>query len=110
LLLVWIVFTMFSRSFTYALISLVTLPLMFIATQWFSNQARKAFRQARQEIGAVNADLQESISGVREVQAFSREEENIAQFRASNQANRDANVKAQAYTSALAPTLEALSY
>lgn len=110
LLLIWIVFTMFSRSFTYALLSLVTLPLMFIATQWFSNQARKAFRQARQEIGAVNADLQESISGVREVQAFSREEENIAQFRASNQANRDANVKAQAYTSALAPTLEALSY
>jgi ATP-binding cassette subfamily B protein len=83
---------------------------MFIATRWFSNQARKAFRRARQQIGNVNADLQESISSVREVQAFSREEENIEQFRVSNASNRDANIQAQIYTSALAPTLEALSY
>lgn len=110
ILIVWIIYVMFSKSPVYALISLITLPLMFIATRWFSTQARKAFRRARQEIGTVNADLQESISAVREVQAFSREEENISQFRASNAANRDANVKAQAYSSALAPTLEALSY
>jgi ATP-binding cassette subfamily B protein len=62
------------------------------------------------EIGSVNADLQEGISAVREVQAFSRETENIEQFRTSNAANRDANIRAQAYSSALAPTLEALSY
>lgn len=110
LLIVWVVYTMLSKSFVFALISLVTLPLMIIATNWFSVQARRAFRRARQEIGAVNADLQESIAAVREVQAFSREQENIEQFRESNQANRDANVRAQAYTSALAPTLEALSY
>lgn len=110
LLIVWIVYNMLSKSWAFALISLVTLPFMIIATTWFSNQARKAFRQARREIGAVNADLQESIAAVREVQAFSREDENIAQFRESNRANRNANVKAQAYTSALAPTLEALSY
>ena len=110
LLIIWIVFSMFRKSVAFSLISLVTLPLMFIATRWFSAQARKAFRRARQEIGTVNADLQESISAVREVQAFSREDENIEQFRSSNAANRDANIKAQAYTSALAPTLEALSY
>lgn len=110
LLIVWIIYTMLSKSWAFALISLLTLPFMIVATTWFSNQARKAFRRARQEIGTVNADLQESISAVREVQAFSREDENIAQFRVSNEANRDANVKAQAYTSALAPTLEALSY
>jgi ATP-binding cassette subfamily B protein len=110
LLIVWTVFIMFRDNVPFALISLITLPLMIIFTKWFSDQARKAFRQARKEIGSVNADLQESISGVREVQAFSREAENIEQFRTSNAANRDANIKAQAYTSALAPTLEALSY
>jgi ATP-binding cassette subfamily B protein len=83
---------------------------MFVATRWFSQQARRAFRVARQEIGSVNADLQESISAVREVQAFSREDENIEQFTAQNAANRDANIRAQVFTSALAPTLEALSY
>ena len=110
LLIVWIIYTMLARSVAFALISLITLPLMFMATRWFSAQARKAFRVARQEIGAVNADLQESISSVREVQAFSREEENIEQFTAQNAANRDANIRAQVFTSALAPTLEALSY
>jgi ATP-binding cassette subfamily B protein len=110
LLIIWIVYTMLARSIPFALISLITLPIMFIATRWFSAQARKAFRVARQEIGAVNADLQESISAVREVQAFSREEENIEQFSAQNAANRDANIRAQVFTSALAPMLEALSY
>jgi ATP-binding cassette subfamily B protein len=110
LLIVWVVVVMFRLNAPFALISLVTLPLMFIATRWFSNQARKAFRKARQQIGNVNADLQESISAVREVQAFSREGENIQQFRQSNAANRDANIRAQAYTGALGPVLEGLSY
>lgn len=108
--IVWIIYNMLSRSWAFALVSLVTLPLMFFATRWFSQQARRAFRVARQEIGSVNADLQESISAVREVQAFSREAENLEQFQAQNAANRDANIRAQVYTSALAPTLEALSY
>lgn len=110
LLIGWIVFNMVRKNASFALISLVPLPLMFFATIWFSRKAREAFRQARAEIGEVNADLEESISAVREVQAFSREEQNIADFRVSNAANRDANIRAQFFTSALAPTLEALSY
>jgi ATP-binding cassette subfamily B protein len=83
---------------------------MFYVTWWFSEQARREFRKTRKEMGSVNAELQESISSVREVQAFNRAEENIEQFKITNAANRDANVRAVAYTSALAPALEALSY
>ncbi len=110
LLIVWIGYKMLGTSFAYGLISLAVVPLMGIATVWFSDQARKAFRRTRQEIGNVNAELQETISAVREVQAFSREEENIESFRQTNAANRDANIRAVAFTSALAPTLEALGY
>lgn len=110
LLLVWIAWNMATLNWAYALLSLAVMPLMVIATIWFSSQARKAFRVTRQELGNVNAELEESISGVREVQAFSREEANIESFRASNAANRDANLRAVAYTAALAPTLEALGY
>jgi ATP-binding cassette subfamily B protein len=110
LLIVWTVAVMFQRNAPFALISLITLPLMIVTTRWFSGQARKAFRRARKQIGNVNADLQESISAVREVQAFSREDENIQNFRESNAANRDANIRAQAYTGALGPVLEGLSY
>ncbi|MCL4804515.1 MAG: ABC transporter ATP-binding protein/permease [Anaerolineae bacterium] len=110
LTIVWVIVVMFRLNAPYALISLITLPFMVIVTRWFSNKARQAFRKARVQIGNVNADLQESISSVREVQAFSREDENIEQFRASNAANRDANIRAQAYTGALGPMLEGLGY
>ncbi|GAB4438112.1 MAG: ABC transporter ATP-binding protein [Anaerolineae bacterium] len=106
----WVIVVMLQESLPYALLSLTVVPFMMVSTVWFSNRARVAYRQARKEIGEVNADLQESISGVREVQAFSREDENIAGFRVSNAANRDANIRAATYTSALGPVLEALSY
>lgn len=110
LLMIWIVIKMLQTHVSYALISLTVVPLMFIATVYFSGQARKAFRRSRREMGSVNANLQESIAGVREVQAFNREEESIEEFRRTNAANRSANVRAASFTSALTPVLEALGY
>jgi ATP-binding cassette, subfamily B, multidrug efflux pump len=110
LLIFWIAYSMLAANFVYGLVSLAVVPLMIVATIWFSGQARKAFRVTRQKIGDVNAELEENIAGVREVQAFSREEANIQSFRQSNAANREANLKAVAYTSALNPVLEALGY
>lgn len=110
LLLGWIAYNMFTRNLPFALLSMAVAPLMFIATLWFSGQARKAFRKTRVEMGSVNANLQESITAVREAQAFNRAEENIENFRATSASYRDANVRAVAFTSALAPVLEALGY
>ena len=110
LVLVWISYNMLTKSFAFALLSMAVVPVMAVTTVWFSSQARKAFRRTRQEMGSVNAELQESIAAVREVQAFNRADENIEQFRVVNAANRDANIRAVAFTSALAPALEALGY
>jgi ATP-binding cassette subfamily B protein len=110
LLLVWIAITMLQKSVPYALVSMLVVPVMIYATLWFSSQARKAFRQTRKEIGNVNANLQESIAGVREVQAFNREAANIAEFERSSAAYRDANIRAVSFTAALHPALEALGY
>ncbi|MGQ0604607.1 MAG: ABC transporter ATP-binding protein [Anaerolineales bacterium] len=110
LLLVWTMVVMLSKSLAFGLLSLAVVPAMFVATLWLSEQARKAFRESRKELGSLNAELQESTAAVREVQAFNRAEENIKNFMATNAANRDANVRAVAFTSALQPALEALSY
>jgi ATP-binding cassette subfamily B protein len=110
LLIVWILLKMLSLSVGYALLSMLVVPAMLLVTLWLSGEARKAFRVTRVEIGKVNADLQETISGVREVQAFGRERANIAEFREVNAANRDANIRAVSYTAALQPALEALGY
>jgi ATP-binding cassette subfamily B protein len=110
LLIVWIGYSMLSKSLAYGLISLSIVPLIVAATLWFSHQARLAFRRTRTEMGSINAELQETISSVREAQAFNRARENIENFRLTNAANRDANVRAVVFTSALAPALEALGY
>lgn len=110
LLVGWIMVKMLLADVPYALLSLSVVPVMTFATFYFSGQARKAFRRSRQEMGSVNAGLQESIAGAREVQAFNREDESIAQFMRTNAANRDANVRAASFTSALNPVLEALGY
>jgi ATP-binding cassette, subfamily B, multidrug efflux pump len=110
LVIVLIVLAMLRSNVPYALLSLSVVPIMALATFYFSGQARKAFRASRQQMGSVNAGLQESIAGAREVQAFNREGESIEQFRRTNAANRDANVRAASFTSALNPVLEALGY
>ncbi len=109
-IIVWVAIRMLQENVPYALLSLAVAPLILFTTSFFSNQARRAFRRARRELGSVNADLQESIAGAREVQAFNREEETIAHFVESNEANRAANIRAAVFTSALNPVLEALGY
>jgi len=109
LTLVSIFVTMVGLKWDFALASFSILPVMIIATQIFAKRARVAFRKTRETIGDVSSELQENISGVREVQAFSRERENVAEFRAINARNRDANVQAQTLTSAFTPALDILS-
>lgn len=92
-----------------ALISFAVIPLMFLSTSVFAAWARRAFRTTRQVSGELLADMQEQIAGVREAQAFNRAALNIERFRVRNIANRKANVKAMAVTSAVAPTIDVLN-
>jgi ATP-binding cassette subfamily B multidrug efflux pump len=104
-----IVFVMLGLNWRLALVSFAVLPLMVLATTAFARRARTAFRRTRQTIGDVSAELQENIAAVREVQAFAREDANVAEFEAVNAANRDANVQAQSIVSAFSPALDVLS-
>ncbi len=107
--LVGILIAMLVLNLRLALVSFTIIPVMLLITSYFARRARAAFRTARETTGEVTAVLQEEIVGVREAQAFGRTEENIAQFRRSNAANRDANVQATGITSAFAPAMDLLS-
>lgn len=107
---IWIVAQMLTTNLLFGLLSLAVAPLMYLIAKWLSAQARREFRKARREIGNINADLQENIAGIRELQAFVREGATSESFKEVNAANRDANIGAVSYTAALAPSLEALGY
>lgn len=104
-----IIVAMIGRKWNLALASFTILPVMVLATSAFAKRARTAFRKTRETIGNVSSELQENISGVREVKAFARERENVAEFQQINRQNRDANVQAQTLTSAFSPAFDVLS-
>jgi ATP-binding cassette subfamily B protein len=83
-----------------ALATIVVFPLMAVATALFRRYSARAYRRMRERLGLVTATLQEDLSGVRVMQAYGREEANLANFRSVNGSYRDANqqtVAANAY-------------
>lgn len=104
-----IIYVMLRMQPRLALVSFSVIPFMAWTTVIFARRARVAFRRTREKIGAVSAELEENIAGVREIQAFAREQENRQRFMALNAANRDANIGARAITSAFMPAVDILS-
>lgn len=109
LTLVGIVISMIALNWRLALASYAVLPIIVLVTVHFTMRVRRAYRETRRTIGAVSAELQENISGVREVQAFAREDETISEFQAVNARNRAAVVEAETLSSLFMPMLEVLS-
>ena len=92
-LLAGIVAIMLWMNTPLAMLVLLALPLMALATNIWQKRAIENYRDIRKAIGAVNATLQESISGIRVIQCTAREQLNLEQFRRLNQANFAANVR-----------------
>jgi ATP-binding cassette subfamily B protein len=67
-----------------ALATATVLPPLVLATIWYRRRAKVAYGRARDSIANVNANLQESLSGVRVSQAYVRENRNISGFRVVN--------------------------
>lgn len=107
--LIGIVVAMFALNAPLALAVLSIVPVIILTTGKFSQWARSAFRETRETIGDVSAELQEELEGVKVTQAFNREDENVRRFMERNAANRDANVSANAVTSAFMPAMDVLS-
>jgi ATP-binding cassette, subfamily B, multidrug efflux pump len=107
--IIGIVVAMLLLNWQLGLAVLIMLPVLLVTTQWFSRLARRAFRKTRLTIGAVSAELEEELGGVKVAQAMNRTDENIRRFTERNAANREANVSANAVTSAFGPTMELLS-
>ncbi|MBC8334993.1 MAG: ABC transporter ATP-binding protein [Anaerolineales bacterium] len=107
--LIGIMVAMLFLEWRLALVALVVIPIALYVTKFFSSWSRRAFRKTRATIGDVSAEMEEQVSGVKVAQAFNRTERNVGEFAKRNAANRDANVNANAITSAFAPAMDVLS-
>ncbi|MFD4794115.1 ABC transporter ATP-binding protein [Streptomyces anulatus] len=92
-----------------ALVVFATLPVLIIGTVFFRRSSVKAYELARTRISAVNADLQESVSGLRIVQAFGREHDGAARYAERSDYYRQARVRGQWLISVYFPFVQLLA-
>ncbi|WP_406530532.1 ABC transporter ATP-binding protein [Streptomyces sp. I8-5] len=92
-----------------ALVVFATLPLLVVGTFFFRRKSVKAYELARERISVVNADLQESVSGLRIVQAFRREHDGAQRFAERSDHYREARVRGQWLISVYFPFVQLLS-
>ncbi len=98
--------TMFWIDWRITLISLLPFPLMIIATYYFKESVNKSFIKVRNAVAALNAFVQEHITGMQVVQAFAAEEKEFSAFKKINAQHRDANIKAIFAYSVFFPVVE----
>lgn len=83
---VWMLFRIDSQL---ALVALAVMPFLAVAAVVFRYKVREAFRAVRVKIAALNAHLQETISGIKVVQLFARERKNLEEFSELNASHRN---------------------
>jgi ATP-binding cassette subfamily B multidrug efflux pump len=108
IVLVGIIIIMLTMNLKLALLTFIVLPLMVLATMWFSGRARVAFRETRTRVARVVGDLAEDIAGVRVIQAFGQESSTQERFNQVNDANRMANINAMTLSFVFLPAIEFL--
>lgn len=92
-----------------ALVVFATLPVLVVGTFFFRRRSVQAYELARERISVVNADLQESVSGLRIVQAFRRERSGNRRFVERSESYREARVRGQWLISVYFPFVQLLS-
>ncbi|MEU6030471.1 ABC transporter ATP-binding protein [Streptomyces tauricus] len=92
-----------------ALVVFLTLPPLIIGTFFFRRSSVKAYELARERVSVVNADLQESVSGLRILQAFRREGSGGRRFAEGSDSYRQARIRGQWLISIYFPFVQLLS-
>ena len=92
-----------------ALASFFVIPLVFIASRVFQTRVRSVYRDIRVRLARVNAFLQERLSGIRVVQLFGREADELARFDKLNDAHLEAQLRSITVYALYFPVIEFLT-
>jgi len=93
-------------SWQLALGVLVIVPPVYFGSRWFRRVSNKAYLEVRDRISTNLSTLQESLEGVRVVQAFGREESFVQKFNRTNEDQYHANMRTVTISSKYFPIIE----
>ena len=88
------------------LITLLTVPMLFVATSWFRKGARKGYDMVRTRLARINSFLQEHFAGAQTVQIFNSEKKSLKKFQEINADYRKANIDTIFYYAVFFPLVD----
>jgi len=106
LMLIGVTAVLVSMSWQLALLSMLPIPLIVLAMSGFARYVRPAFRQRQVELGELNAALNDNISGIREIQAFTREDSEAERIWSRIVRYRDSLLRALRLMAVFHPSIE----
>lgn len=109
LTLFFVLAIMLVTSWKVTLVCLVTIPVLVVFTYWFKEAVKKSYEVVRTQVSKMNAFLQERITGMRIVQTFNAEEQELDKFKVINKEYAQANINSIFYYAIFFPTVEILS-
>ncbi|MEO7960125.1 MAG: ABC transporter ATP-binding protein [Ginsengibacter sp.] len=104
--IVSILLFMFFVDWRLSLISLAPFPILIVATYFFKETVNKSFIKVRNAVAALNAFVQEHLTGMSVVQAFAAEDKEYKKFMDINKQHRNANIRAILAYSVFFPVVE----
>jgi len=107
--LIVVVFMMFYVDWRLALIAMLTIPVLLVATSWFKRNIKASFQDVREQVSQLNTFVQEHIVGMNVVQIFNREKSEYDKFFKINKEHRDAHLRSIFYYAVFFPVVEVLS-
>jgi len=107
--LVVVVIMMFYTDWRLAIIAMLTIPVLLLATSWFKRNIKASFQDVREQVSQLNTFVQEHIVGMNIVQIFNREHAEYQKFKTINQSHRDAHLRSIFYYAVFFPIVEVLS-
>lgn len=109
LMLVGIFALMIYISPILTLVTLITVPLMFISAKLIVKRSRKYFKAQQETLGEVNGYIEEMISGQKVIKVFGHERKVEADFDVINQNLKGKSEKAQFYSGMMMPVMQNLN-
>jgi ABC-type multidrug transport system fused ATPase/permease subunit len=88
-----------------ALLVLIPVPILAVSLRLFNTRIRPIYRRIRARLGDINAQLQDSLSGIRVIQAFVQEDQALAQFTAESESYYRARVRGIRYWATFFPAM-----
>lgn len=104
-----IITVMLYTDWKLTVVVLIPMPLLMMASYVFKEAIKSAFQVVRTQVANLNTFLQEHITGIRIIQYFARENQEMRKFKRINAKHRDAHIRSNWYYSIFFPVVEIIS-